>query len=124
MTAPKKILVVDDNEEVRSIYKLALEGAEYEVKTVASRNDAQDCIVNGWIPELMMVDFRMPGESLSSFLEFIRSRPGLKDTKVIALSSFSKSDPAIKESGLHIPFFQKPAGLDELLAIVRRALES
>jgi DNA-binding NtrC family response regulator len=122
MTNLKKVLIVDDNEDVRALYKLALEGAEYQVKSVRSRSEAQS-VLTEWSPDLIIADFRMPGLSMETFLEFIRSQTNLQKSRVIAVSSFSKGDPAIMESKLTIPFFQKPASLDELLSIVEVALE-
>ncbi|MBN8554371.1 MAG: response regulator [Deltaproteobacteria bacterium] len=118
----KNILIVDDNEEVRTLYQLALEGPDFLVKTSSSRNEALALLQTNWKPDLIILDFRMPGLSLNEFLDFLKSQESLSNCKVITMSSFSKRDQIIERSEISIPFFQKPSSIEDLVSIVKDSL--
>ena len=122
MSESKNILIVDDNEEVRTLYQLALDGPEFSVKTTASRNEALLLLQANWKPDLIILDFRMPGLSLNEFLDLLKSEHHLSNCKVITMSSFSKRDQIIERSKISIPFFQKPSSIEDLVQIVKKSL--
>jgi CheY-like chemotaxis protein len=59
---PEKILVVDDEADVRNLTKMMLEGAGYEV-TRASNGDEALAKVATETPDLVLLDVVMPGKS-------------------------------------------------------------
>jgi len=81
-----KILLADDNPEVRSALRLLLE-QEPILAMVMEVADAQGLLVHlsESCPMVVLLDWELPGLHTSNFLMMIRSRcPGIK---VIALSS-------------------------------------
>ncbi len=60
MVAPKRILVVDDEEEVCRLLQDLLQGAGYEV-IVAHRGDAAISLAQSRHPDLILMDVLMPG---------------------------------------------------------------
>ncbi|MDB5038613.1 MAG: zraR 1 [Bacteriovoracaceae bacterium] len=121
MNSKHHILICDDSEDVRSLYKLALEQEHFVVETAQSRSEAQS-LVEDWEPDLILVDFRMTGISFNAFVKFLKTNPKTQASKVIALSSFSKTDPTVLNRDPSVQFFQKPASLSELLSIVQNSL--
>lgn len=120
MIAKKKVLLIDDSDEIRSLYQIAFEDSEIFVETASSRDQAISILTAGAQFDLIIVDFRMAGMSLDDFIQFCGSLPQLTASKIIVVSSYSERDPEVMK--LTVPFFQKPAGLDELLRLVRSAL--
>ncbi len=59
---PEKILVVDDEADVRNLTKMMLEGAGYEV-VQASNGDEALSMVASESPDLVLLDVVMPGKS-------------------------------------------------------------
>jgi CheY-like chemotaxis protein len=59
---PEKILVVDDEADVRNLTKMMLEGAGYEVAE-ASDGDQALAMVAAGVPDLVLLDVVMPGKS-------------------------------------------------------------
>lgn len=56
----RKILIVDDSDDLRELYGLTLEAADYDVKTVPLAEEAL-ALVRGWRPDLVITDVFMPG---------------------------------------------------------------
>jgi DNA-binding NtrC family response regulator len=56
----KKILVVDNEEDIRSLYKNALIDEGYQVDVAASAKEAQEKINSG-NPDIITLDIKMPG---------------------------------------------------------------
>jgi CheY-like chemotaxis protein len=71
----KKILIVDDQEEVRELVEVTMRGDGYELLQAATGQEAID-IARAEKPELIIMDIMMPGEI-----------DGLEATRII------KSDP-------------------------------
>lgn len=115
----KKILIIDDNPDFREVYRYALEEDGFEIFEAMSRTEAQSIIENGIFPDLILMDLRMEGVSTESFLKFCRDKESLRSTKILALSSYSASDPEV--SALSIPFFSKPSSIDEIKEIIRKS---
>jgi len=81
-----KILLADDNREVRSALRLLLEQEPISA-LVIDVTDAQElhAHLNGDCPLVLLLDWELPGFKSSDILSLARSRcPGMK---VIALSS-------------------------------------
>ena len=56
----KTILVVDDDKSVRRLYKAELEAEGYGIMLAADGHQAMD-LVNSRMPDLVVMDIRMPG---------------------------------------------------------------
>ncbi|HEX76757.1 MAG TPA: response regulator [Dehalococcoidia bacterium] len=59
-TSKKRILVIDDEENIRQLFKETLEGSGYHVTTAQSGTEALE-LLNGWNFDLIFVDLKMPG---------------------------------------------------------------
>ena len=55
----EKILLVDDNEIQRSVIKIQLEN-DYDVATATSGREAVERLVQGFVPDLILLDILMP----------------------------------------------------------------
>lgn len=60
ITGKKKILVVDDNVDVRRLLRKVLETAGYDVGEAVDGEDALQS-VEGRVPDLILMDIRLPG---------------------------------------------------------------
>ena len=74
----QKILVVDDEESIRSLYQEELEDEGYTVKTAANAEEALK-VLPDFHPDLVIMDIRMPGisgvEALIKIKEIDRNIP-------------------------------------------------
>jgi len=96
----KKVLVVDDNEDIRNLISIILTGESYEVLAVESGTQALE-IYPEFKPDLILLDIMMPGISGFEVLEQIRDIRSAKLNSVPIVMITAKSltddiDKAIK----------------------------
>jgi len=116
----KKILVVDDEPNIRRVVKLVLESGGFDVDTA---QDSQECMskLKEKDPDLVLLDILMPKVPGTSVLQSImKTRPG---TKVIMLSVIQSDfhKQLCKEMGA-IGYITKPFNNDDLVQAVKNSI--
>jgi CheY-like chemotaxis protein len=89
----KKILIVEDELVVRSIYRRKYEMAGYEVET-AEEGSAALKMLPTFKPDLVQVDIMMPGIDGVEVIRQIRAWPDFQNVPILVLSSFYRPDLA------------------------------
>jgi DNA-binding response OmpR family regulator len=121
----KKILVVDDEEQIRSLLGEMLSGPKYEVVTAEDGRVAEDVLAREAI-DLVVTDIVMPNENgLSLILNITQSHP---EMPIIAISggggiSGRYNYLSISELVGVKKIFKKPFPLDELRATIDSLLD-
>ncbi len=114
-----RILVVDDEEEIRRVVGRALASRDYAVETAANGEEAL-AAVRTFDPDLVVLDLNMP---VMDGLTFSRELRTWSQVPVLVLSV--REDEADKVAALDLgadDYLTKPFGVDELLARVRALL--
>lgn len=88
----KKILVVDDEENIRSLYRMLFEEKGYEVMTARNGKLALQ-LFDEWNPDLVILDIMMPGLNGLTVLSTMRRRKKVPIIIYTAYKSF-KGDPS------------------------------
>ena len=114
-----KILVVDDDPQIRRVMKATLVGHNYEVVEARTGEEAMETLPKE-SPNLVLLDMNMPG---MGGLETCRAIRAGSDTPVIILSvrNTEKDKVAALDAGAD-DYVTKPFGIEELLARIRAAL--
>ena len=123
MSEPRRILVVDDQEDIREMTSLALSGAGYGVETAGSGSQALDQLLDGRF-DLVLLDINMPGMDGWETLNLIRCDDELADTPVVMFSV--RSELRDRAQGLQdgaLDYIAKPFVVDELLARLERIFD-
>jgi len=116
----KSILVVDDEAHIRTLFADELTDEGYEVHTAASVHEGWEEI-SRQLPDLVILDIRMPEESGLEMLEELRSRhPRLPIMMCTALRAL-EDDYTIWQSKVSA-FLAKPVDLDDLITKVQGAI--
>jgi DNA-binding response OmpR family regulator len=119
-----KILIVDDDQDIRQLLGHRLKARGYEPffagDAIAAVNQARN-----EKPDLILLDLSMPAGDGYVVMERIKAMPALEGTPVIIVSA---RDPLAEEqrfinSGADA-FFRKPFDYDKLLTAISRALGS
>jgi two-component system response regulator HydG len=123
-----RVLVADDDEGVRYTLRGVLEDAGLDVDDVSDGDEALAKIAAGERYDILISDLRMPrmdGITLLKKLESER-RPGDRGRpKFILVTAHGSERHAVEAMKLGaFDYFRKPFENDELLAVVRRAVES
>jgi two-component system KDP operon response regulator KdpE len=116
---PTRILVVDDEPQIRRFLKTSLTAQDYEVLEAATGGEALES-VKRHKPELMILDLGLPDIDGIEILREIRDHSALP---IIVLSS--RDDEQVKVKALDLgadDYITKPFGMEELTARVRAAL--
>lgn len=114
-----RILVVEDDDDIREALEALLEEHGYAVDT-ASNGEQAFAMVEEDPPSLVISDVMMPGIDGFQLVEKLRERPASADIPIILLSALREPDTRI--AGLDLgadDYISKPTRPDELLARVR-----
>ena len=111
----KKILVVDDDEEIVELLVDALgRDGRFEVKTASSGYDA-GMVTQQLRPDLILLDYMLPDVNGNIVCQTIRRNPEFEKTKIIIISGVVKQDEIehLLRCGAE-DFLRKPFDIDEL----------
>jgi two-component system KDP operon response regulator KdpE len=119
MSAPAKILVVDDEPPIRKLLRMGLTAHGYEVLDASNGKLALELLAKK--PALVILDLGLPDVDGLELLRAIRQRE--ESLPIVVLSS--RGDEVGKVAALDLgadDYVTKPFGMEELLARMRAAL--
>lgn len=119
------ILIVEDEEALTLLLRYNLEAAGYDVESVARGDDA-DLRLRESIPDLVILDWMLPGVSGIELCRRLRSRPETRQLPIVMLTARGEESERVR--GLSTgadDYIVKPFSVPELLArvaaLMRRA---
>ena len=105
MDAKKKILLVEDDEALASVYVARLQAEGFEVKRVPNGEDALATALE-FKPDLILLDAMMPKVSGFDVLDILRNTPETTNVRIIMLTALSQESDVARA---------KELGVDEYL---------
>lgn len=117
-----KILIAEDERDIRDLIKFTLGFAGYEVVDASNGEEAVE-IARREIPDLILMDVRMPRKTGYEACAEIKLDPKLRDVPVIFLSA--KGQDAEIQAGLQAgadEYLLKPFAPDQLTARIQAVL--
>src|SRR5574341_267023 len=115
-----RILVVDDDPDIRKILQDRLEALRYLVVTAENGREALDKLPQEE-PDLMFLDLQMPGMDGIEVLRKLKDHADLPIIIITAFGTIEKALQAMKEGAFD--FITKPFSPDHLELVIRKALE-
>jgi PAS domain S-box-containing protein len=116
--APISVLVIDDDPDVRAFIVASLEEQGYRVRQASDGREGLAAMERE-VPDLVVLDFIMPGMSGAEVAHQIRAlRP---DQPILFVSGYSETE-AVKRTAPNAPLLAKPFRSDALQKAVRGAL--
>ena len=125
MSSPRgSILLVDDEEKILKALGRALREAGHEVVETTRARDAKR-LLNERTFDLFIVDNVMPDVSgLDLIREIVASTPENERPQILMMTAHATVESALEAMKLGaLDYLQKPFEIDELLVVVRRALD-
>lgn len=121
---PKRILVVDDDENILNLEKTILEQKGFDVTGATGGSEALDLLAEQAF-DLVLLDVMMPEVDGFTVCRKIKEDPRLKEIPVIFLTAKGGGEALAEgfESGA-IMYINKPFTANKLLTIVNTMLES
>ncbi|MES2017938.1 MAG: ATP-binding protein [Pseudomonadota bacterium] len=121
--AGKTILIVDDDPDCRELLQGLLAALDCVVVAVSDGIAARDCLP-ALAPDLVLMDWRMPGMDGLALTRWLRAQTGMRQPRVILLtaSAFARESQAAFDAGAD-EFMRKPIEQDKLYLALARQLE-
>ena len=121
----KKILIVDDEPDVRTYLEVLYQEHGYETATAVDGDEALPK-VREFKPDLISLDIIMPRETGQKFYRDLVKDPDFSKTPVIILSGVTRYKELFSRDHKTMPkpfaFVEKPIDKDELLGKVKEAI--
>ncbi len=120
--APRHILIIDDEENMRHMLSTLLSKSGYTVKTAADGKQALDMGQNNNHYDFILCDIKMPG---MDGLEFLQYAAGVfPEATIIMMSAYGTIETAVEamKRGAY-DYISKPFKADEVLLVLEKAAE-
>ncbi|MGE3146688.1 MAG: phosphate regulon transcriptional regulator PhoB [Pseudorhodoplanes sp.] len=119
---PARILIVEDEEPLTLLLRYNLEAEGYDVDVVARGDDADTRLREG-LPDLVVLDWMLPGLSGIELCRRLRTRPETKALPIIMLTARGEESERVRGLATGADdYIVKPFSVPELLARVRALL--
>ncbi|HSX47882.1 MAG TPA: response regulator [Candidatus Nanoarchaeia archaeon] len=118
-----KILLVEDDINLRDIYSARFMAEGYEVLTSSDGEEALATAVKAR-PDLIILDVMMPKISGFDVLDILRSTPETKDTKIIMMTALSQDSDRARGEALGVTKYlvKSQVTLEDVVASAKEAI--
>ncbi|CAG1017259.1 two-component system, NarL family, sensor histidine kinase BarA [Burkholderiaceae bacterium] len=117
-----RILLVDDNADASEMLRLLLQEAGHEVQ-VASDGPSALAAVDGFRPDIALLDIGLPGMDGYELAVRLRADPRLQGMKLVALTGYGREPDRARAMATHFDeHLVKPVPSEQLLEVIARLL--
>lgn len=118
-----KLLVVEDERDIRDMLVFALEEAGFTVEEASTAERALSLLQDGFVPDMLLIDWMLPGANGVELARRVRQKPEFEQTPIIMLTARGEEDDRVKglEAGAD-DYVVKPFSPRELIARIRAVL--
>src|SRR5499425_1933052 len=117
-----RILIVEDEEPLTMLLRYNLEAEGYEVETI-TRGDEADTRLREGTPDLVILDWMLPGLSGIELCRRLRARPETERLPIIMLTARGEESERIRGLATGADdYIVKPFSVPELVARIRALL--
>jgi DNA-binding response OmpR family regulator len=115
-----KILIVDDEKQVRDLLSEFLTGEGYETIVAVNGEEAID-LAEGEDPQLVLLDLKMPGLDGLEVSKRLRAKTNTRFVPIIMITALKESKTEAIRAGVD-DFVNKPFDLEELSVRIKSIL--
>jgi len=122
-----RILIVDDEQNIRDVLKGFLEGKNYDVREASNASAVLEIIdgmrKGGWFPDLVLLDVLLPDMDGLALLQKLKMlSPGINVIVITGHGNVGQSVEAMRYGAFD--YILKPFNVDEIVARIDKALET
>jgi len=117
---PKKILILDDNEDILEMIQEAMLSEGYEAVSIAATDDIIQSLQDSGA-DMLLIDYLLPGVNGGDLCHQVKSHPATAHLPVIMLSAYPRVLNSLGNYGSDA-FIAKPFSLEELTDTVKALL--
>jgi len=118
----KKILIVEDDEDLHVLYRLYLQGQSYQIIQARNGQEGLDQVAANK-PDLIILDMIMPVMDGEEFIQKLRFEKKVNDVPVIIASVNDKIPATLLEKTKVRTVLKKPFPIEVLLKEIEAALK-
>jgi CheY-like chemotaxis protein len=119
---PKKVLIIEDDEDLHLLYRLYLQGESYKILQARNGKEGLEKIAQER-PDLIILDMIMPVMDGEEFIQKFRFEDKIFDIPIIIASVNDKVPPSLIEKGKIHTVLKKPFPIEVLLREIETALK-
>lgn len=120
--APARLLIVDDNTDAAETLADLLRVLGYEVRC-ASDGASAFGVLDGYVPDLALLDIGLPGEDGYALAQRLRADPRMAKAKLVALTGYGSDTDRARAFGASFDeHLVKPVAVDRLMAVLEELL--
>lgn len=98
---PKRILLVEDDDALATVYQTRLQAENFDVRRVDNGEDALATAIN-YKPDLVLLDVMMPKVSGFDVLDILRNTPETANLKIVMLTALSQDSDKERAKSLGV----------------------
>ena len=113
-----KVLIIDDEKNIRNILRTLLVKLDFKVKVAHDGREGIELFENGHDFDLVITDIRMPRVDGNQVAKHIRGS-GKPDTPIVAISGYGKEiDKALFDFSI-----TKPFRLETIIEVIKKIIQ-
>jgi CheY-like chemotaxis protein len=121
--AVARILIVDDEPDIRQLVRIMLSVGDHEVIEAGDVPEARKLLADGPLPDVVFLDWMMPGLPGTELLREMRASQDLRDIPIVMLTARSLIEQKEEAESLGATaFLVKPFDVAQLRDVLARAL--
>ena len=121
---PRKILVADDDSDMRELVSHILQVKNYQVVSVATADEARQQAIKE-PPDLIVMDIGMPDMDGLTAIWKLRETKTLAEIPIVILSAFDSYDLRAEAASAGCQaYITKPFEVSDFLLVIERALKT
>ena len=95
-----RVLIVDDSQDIRDMISINLNSQDCEAMGSDSRDGAMTILQSGWIADLILLDYHMPGMSIKTFLRKLLDLHTFSVPRIVLMTAGIDADKLARELGI------------------------
>jgi PAS domain S-box-containing protein len=116
---PRRVLVVDDNEDAREALRFLLDDEGHDVRTAADGPEAL-AVASGFRPDVVLLDIGLPGMDGYEVARRLREIPECRSVFIAAVSGYGQPEDRIRSQAAGFDeHLLKPVSAGPLLALLK-----
>ncbi len=121
----KRILFVEDDDALASVYLVRLQAEGFEVQRVANGEDALAAAIS-FKPDLVLLDVMMPKVSGFDVLDILRNTPETANLKIVMLTALSQESDKKRAEDLGVDEYlvKSQVVIGDVIERIKRHLEA
>lgn len=95
-----RVLIVNDSEDIRNMILTNLNRGDCEAKGSKTRDAAMEILETGWAADLILLDYHMPGMSLTLFLRKMLDLGTFSVPRIVLMTAAHDADKFARKLGI------------------------